>query len=478
MDIKPFPIDALGELKPVVMAISRLANSHPITAAFTTLGMVNLAMQPLFTMKSLGKSPHATSLALLASVKSGGGKSSTLGLFTDYEKSAYKRYLDEYYPEYIDEKKSYERKKRQHEKQLEKAYAKFDRNDVGQQNDLSVLENSEPVAPKDPHLFLGDITIEGFLEELQDYDYLGIITSEGGIFSGGWMMKKEQATASIAHLCNLWSMQDTTIKRKGVGRIVLRNKRVTILLMLQDYLADRFLQPDFYRQGLTPRFMVAEPPEFNLNEWCHDMPKSEEEATITVDRFMNWLHRKYASCRDDGLTVGTLLADQNSKDLLFLYSTECKLKAKDEWKAVEQTAHRAAEQCARLAVTLQFYADCWEGEDLLYRGEYIEDAKEIINWNVNEQKRLLFANSKSQHEKDDIELLKYIEEKFIDLRFAPRDIYHNKWGDAKRVKSSLTRLVNDGYLQENKPIGTETEPRYVFITEAHRQADNADKIAF
>ena len=478
MDIKPFPLDALGELKPVVMAISRLANSHPITAAFTTLGMVNLAMQPLFTMKSLGKSPHATSLALLASVESGGGKSSTLELFTKYEKGAYVRYIDKFYSEYIDEKKSYDRKKRQYEKQLEKAYAKFDRNDVGQQNDLSVLENSEPIAPKDPHLYLDDITIQGFLEELQDYDYLGIITDEGGVFSGGWMMQKEQATASIAHLCNLWSMNDTTIKRKGVGRIVLRNKRVTILIMLQDYLVSRFFQPDFYKQGLTPRFIVAEPPEFNLSDWRHDMPQSKEEATIIVDRFMNWLYRKYASCRDVGMSVGTLLPEENAEKLLLLYSAQCKMKAKDEWQAVKQTAHRAAEQCARLAVTLQFYADCWEGENLLYRGEYIEDAKEIINWNVNEQKRLLFANSKSQQEKDDIELLEYIEEKFIDLRFEARNIYHNKWGDSKRVKSSLARLVNDGCLQELRPIGKERDPRYLFIKKAHRQAVNTDKIAF
>jgi len=116
------------------------------------------------------------------------------------------------------------------------------------------------------------------------------------------------------------------------------------------------------------------------------------------------------------------------------------------WKSVHDLASKASENIARLSALFHLFT---ASDDTEIAKEYVDQAYQIIEWHLNEAKRIFGGNSLSQLECDAQLILKNIAAKNI-TQTTLREINRiTSIRDTKRRDSAVDWLEQSGYLTKH-----------------------------
>lgn len=118
-----------------------------------------------------------------------------------------------------------------------------------------------PEGPIEPTIAVRTGTMQGFLKRFVTCrPSLGLMSSEGGSWLGGYAMQDEQKLNTIATLSDFWDGTNVQTLTSGDGFTALRNRRLTFHMMLQPIIAEELLgDPIAMGQGFLARMLVSWP---------------------------------------------------------------------------------------------------------------------------------------------------------------------------------------------------------------------------
>jgi hypothetical protein len=128
------------------------------------------------------------------------------------------------------------------------------------QVDLEAL-GAAPAPPITPLLVCPEPSFEGLCWLLQDgLPSVGLFSSEGGQFIGGYAMSDDHWLSTAAALSALWDGEPIKRVRRGDGIIVLPGRRVAMHLLVQPGVANRLIgNRHLADQGLLSRMLSTAP---------------------------------------------------------------------------------------------------------------------------------------------------------------------------------------------------------------------------
>ncbi len=140
-----------------------------------------------------------------------------------------------------------------------------------------------PVPPLVPFLTCPEPTYEGLVKLLQQgQPAIGLFSSEGGQFIGGHGMNEDNRLKTAAGLSALWDGEPVRRVRVGDGIYELRDRRLSMHLMVQPDVATRLLGDDLLRgQGLLSRMLVVEP-DSTIGTRKSRKPAAKSEAALAA----------------------------------------------------------------------------------------------------------------------------------------------------------------------------------------------------
>lgn len=145
-----------------------------------------------------------------------------------------------------------------------------------------IAEKLNKLGPKPPSPFLPIIvcpepTFEGLCKlMIISRPSLGIFSSEGGQFVGGYGMNADNKVRTAAALSEMWDGEEVKRVRGGDGTIILAGKRLGMHLMVQPNIGTNFLSDIALKdQGLFSRLLISYPTTTIGTRFQHTMkPKS------------------------------------------------------------------------------------------------------------------------------------------------------------------------------------------------------------
>jgi len=138
----------------------------------------------------------------------------------------------------------------------------------------------EPLAPPTPLLLADDITIQGLHKLLAEaMPSLGLFSDEGGQMLGGYSMQDENRVATGAALSKLWDGAPVKRVRGTDGFTILRGRRLSCHLMIQERIAKRlFGDPELASQGLLSRMLPCHPKTTRGTRFWKESAEGSQQA--------------------------------------------------------------------------------------------------------------------------------------------------------------------------------------------------------
>jgi Protein of unknown function (DUF3987) len=255
-----FPVDALGPVMAAAAeAIQRRVQAPLAICAQSVLSVAALAVQPFCdVVLPIGESGiRPLSLYLMTIAESGERKTSAddlaLGPLRDHERGLGVAY-DEAKRAYACD---YAAWKQQHQQILtSKDYPDRDSKRVA----LEGLGDA-PSAPWFAMRTCNEPTFEGLVRFFDEgWPTAGLFSDEGGQFVGGHAMSEDNRLKSAAAFSDLWAGKPIRRVRAGTGLQIFPGRRLSVHLMVQPIVAQRFFGDPLLRdQGLHSRFLTSMP---------------------------------------------------------------------------------------------------------------------------------------------------------------------------------------------------------------------------
>lgn len=116
----------------------------------------------------------------------------------------------------------------------------------------------KPKYPRTARYMASKFTLNGILGALKGVPHFGIFNSDAAeFFNSHAFTNRETSIEIVSALSRLWSGEQID-KLTGIEDIVTVGKRTTSLFMLQQELADFFVNPQFKDQGFTNRILITQ----------------------------------------------------------------------------------------------------------------------------------------------------------------------------------------------------------------------------
>jgi hypothetical protein len=145
----------------------------------------------------------------------------------------------------------------------------------------------EPVGPLLPMLTCPEPTFEGLTLALQlGQPSVGIFSSEGGQFIGGYGMSAENKLASAAGYSSIWDGDPIKRVRAKDGVTILVGRRLSTHLMVQPDVANLLLSdPLLTDQGILSRYLVTAPDSLSGHRFSREpAPESRRKMMAYESR--------------------------------------------------------------------------------------------------------------------------------------------------------------------------------------------------
>jgi hypothetical protein len=116
----------------------------------------------------------------------------------------------------------------------------------------------KPKYPRTARYMAGKFTLNGIINALKGVPHFGIFNSDAAEFFNSHAFKDPTTSIElVSALSRLWSGEQID-KLTGVEDVVTHGKRTTALFMLQQQLADFFVNSQFKDQGFTNRMLITQ----------------------------------------------------------------------------------------------------------------------------------------------------------------------------------------------------------------------------
>ncbi|MES2215622.1 MAG: YfjI family protein [Pseudomonadota bacterium] len=431
-----YPVEVLqNDLREVIEALANKTRVPMSMAGNSILSTVSLGLQNYANiLLPIINSLRPTSLFCITVAASGDHKSAT----DNYALAPIKEYEERLQKQYNLDKKEYQNNLRAWEaeyKQIE--------NNKGSNKGISLekrqlmlntLENARPLPPLTTMLTCEEPTMEGLYSLMQrGQPGIGIFSSEGGLFLGGYSMSRDNKKRTCATLSKLWDEGTIEKVRASEEADKLRNRRLTIHLMMQIGIAhDFFSDVTAEDQGLFSRMLVAAPKSL-VGQRTTRPREAEIQANCDKvlakyrERILGILGREISlkEGNKNELSPRLIRFTAEAEGLLINYfnQTEIKKGANKEFSLIQDFAGKLLEHACRLAANIALY-----------------NAPDITELNVDDARRgIAFANYYAY------ELLRLREMGVTDPKILDAEaILHwlqNDWTEHNVTRSYIQRMV-------------------------------------
>lgn len=386
-----YPVHALGtHLSAAASAIADIVQVPIAVAAQSVLAAAALIIQDLAdVLLPIGPNGMAKPLSLffVTLAESGDRKSATDAFacmaIKEHEEKAlknYKNFLE------IWERDRESRK-------IEKNLIRTNRNiDAATRTEMLRALGPEPARPIEPVLIPNDLTFEGLVNAWNKLPRsIGLFTTEGGQFIGGYGMKGDSRINTAAGLSLFWDGGTYKRIRASDGLHVLRERRLSLHLMVQPQISAKFLNDEvLIKQGFLSRILIAAP-ESIVGSRLHKVAQENSAQSLSAytDRLSGLLGQVTTINVRPDVDAGRrkLAMTQEAEGLWVELSdwVEIQSTRNGQFSDVKDVAAKAAEQAARIAGVLTLVND--HNASHIAEQEMIA-ASELVLWYIYEARRL------------------------------------------------------------------------------------------
>lgn len=274
---------------------------------------------------------------------------------------------------------------------------------------LEKVMGQEPEIPLQPMLYFEDATQEALASDLSTgWPSASLWSDEAGIVLGSHSMQGNPLRF-VALLNRLWDGKSFTAHRKTSDNYTLEDRRLTLNLMMQPLLLKKLANEasGIGRQsGFLARCLLAHPESAMGTRFYQEPPISREFMAEFEARITACLDQTEQLTRQGCHNIPTLSLSTEAKQkwILFFNSLETGLKTQGQWVDVKDFASKTAENAARLAALFHLF----DGNEGNISVEHTEQAIEIVNWHLQEARRILAPPPESIIQQDAKKLMKWM----------------------------------------------------------------------
>ncbi|MBI1318323.1 MAG: DUF3987 domain-containing protein [Candidatus Hydrogenedens sp.] len=470
--VQPFPIDALGPiLGPAARALAEVIQAPDAMCGQAVLAAAALAVQAQADVCIDGRR-FPTSGFFLSVGESGERKSAV----DDWALDPIRVHeMEAQHAAEID-KREYELAREAYERRKKKA---IDGEKPGKRSavkrPIPIKEimrelGDPPEPPPYPHFIVSDPTLEGIQSTLKDYwPTIGLFTDEGGTVSGGWSMSKDNILRTVSGLADLWGGKSVVSMRRGGGRATLRNRRLSLHLMMQPVVAAKMLEDEVMEgQGFLSRCLIVWP-ESNIGNRRyaqHDLTRDERMIRYSEClRKVAALPIAYAAGRRLEIETRAMELDPEATEayIQFHDEVEAQLGSRGRYNAIKGFGSKAAEQAARLAGVLTVLAD---GPGREINAQAMEQGITLMRFYLEETRRIKTGGRMTEDLRRAELLGQWIREKRIKA-VSTRDVCNsgpNPIREKARAEAALKTLEAHGYVErESRSVNPRKSNRWRVI---------------
>jgi len=262
---------------------------------------------------------------------------------------------------------------------------------------LELIDKQEPEIPCLPTLYFEDTTQEALATHLAlGWPSGSLWSDEAGIFLGSHSMQSNP-TRFVALLNRLWDGKSTTAHRKTSQSFVIKDRRLTVNLMMQPILLDKMKPQEagINRQsGFMARCLIAYPQSNMGSRFYNEPPENIEFLNDYNQHIFNCLEQSKELTRRGCINLPSLTLSKKAKEKWVGYfnNIESGLAKNSEWFAIKDFAAKSAENVTRLAALFHLF----EGKQGDISIENLEQSIEIVHWHLTETRSLLSTDEERQ----------------------------------------------------------------------------------
>lgn len=363
-----YPVDRLpGIVGQAVQEVADYTQAPVALVAGCALSAVSAVIQTYFSVSRNDRLHGPASLFLLTVAESGERKTSVDNLF-------------------MQPIRDWEAGQLQEKKRLDAEYQKeWDAWNSAKPDDRG--DPPEKPGPT-PRMVREEDTSEALLMHLSGYPIAAVICSEAGIIFGGHAMKPEQVQRHMAQANKLWDGGPIVEGRVGRGETNIPSVRVTMGLMVQPHLMQKFLsQGDGMARGIgfLARFLFCHPPTTQGTRFYREPPPMP--GLDDFHQRVKLLLRSVAAKDKLGrLITDYIRFDENAQSVWINFYNEVEeyLGGDSIYSGIKDVASKAAENAARIACCLHVFT--LPNHKLIDR-KTMADACALMRWYLNEAVR-------------------------------------------------------------------------------------------
>jgi Protein of unknown function (DUF3987) len=354
-----FPLDALGPLKDVALAIHHRTQAPLAIAGQSALAAVTLAVQAQRNvLLPAGGCKPLTGL-FVSIAESGERKSSVdrLALSAVYQvEKEWRQQSEAERLAYLNAKESWDFSREQAKR--------TNRLDPGALRSALDKLGPEPKAPPHPMLLISDPTPEALIMHLADgRPFAGVFTAEGGLLIGGAAFSDESKMRTAALLNTLWDGDPIRRKRIGTGSTYLPGRRCSAHIMLQPVIADELFGKSLFDGiGLTARMLLVAPNSTAGTRLYREAPAGSSAILERYDERIRFLLMRPPVTNPempDALDPPAMQLHPEAKTAWIAFHDQCESAVMSDGPLhrIKAFAGKLAEHAGRLAAVLTIYDD-------------------------------------------------------------------------------------------------------------------------
>ncbi len=359
----PFPVDALGSLRPAADAISALTQAPPALCAQSVLAAASLAVCPHYDVELPQGAVKPTALLFVSIASSGERKTAVDGFATapirtrEGELAA----LDEgARRQYWADREAWAAATAAIKKQANK----ISRAELREK--LSEI-GPEPKPPPLPMLLIADPTPEAIAMALADgRPFGGLFADEGGALIGGHSFSDEARMRTGALFNSLWDGAPIRRLRVLTGHRYAPGRRLAGHLMMQEIVADRLLGDEMLASmGTLARLLVVAPASAaGTRLWREPDPAAHDTLKDYNGRLLTLLRKTPRTGDAGALDPRPLPLTYAARRVMIEFhdAIERQLSPAGTLAAIRAFASKGMEHACRLAAVLAAFADPDAGE--------------------------------------------------------------------------------------------------------------------
>lgn len=439
-----FPLDSLGELRPVVDELIKSVKAPPALCASSVLAAVSLVSQGHVNVKIDGR-VIPTSEYFLTIGDSGERKTGVDDIVLEavyaHERSLYEKYGFDL-QKFELENDAYRTEK-----------AKALKSELN--SEAKSIERA-PVPPLFPNLILQDFTTEGLHKMLPNSQpSMGLFCDEGATVFGGHAFQSENQLKTAGAMCRIWDAKSgrplISKTRAGDGITVAYDRRISTHLMIQPIILEGILgNPVLMGQGLIARFLITHPETtVGTRSYC-PIDLSTSQALTGFHSRVTEILRTQLPLRPDSrneLCPRVIILSEKAKLLWISFHdwVETEMGKGGAFEEVKAFGSKAPEHVLRLAGSLSAWGNLNVQEISI---EQMEAAIELGQFYLKEALRLLTAAVANPVLQEAAELLAWMKQKACPVYLV--QIYQfgpNRIREAKKARRVLAVLEEHGQIR-------------------------------